>query len=630
MERSPPRERQKLGTTSGTQDVDASGGRLLEGHISSGLASHIDISTPNPDYIDVHATQSCGFEFDAHTLETASLLGMEAQPGSAEDCLNFGDIGAIKGLGDDLCLDMDPALLCVPTKAALQEAATQGHGCTPSQHHGSTSATITGVLDHCPKTVISGDSRSEKGKQSSNKHARDNQNAVRQRRYRERKRQQEKRIKTEITDLKKAIGSTKKQNTELRSKQHAIVSTLEYSQEAYTMLRDQSECEQVEPSLDTRAIPDIHVFLEDKHANIGISYADGSPSVQAANAETDGNMPDTMMGMFCNVLKTVPPTSVYNLFRRQASSLVDAYEACRDDPEKQGEVEMGMKDLFSMRAEVVADMAKNQPEGILSHLSDDPVGKMLRQCVVPDDPARIDQSSILELVKTLQLNNSQIMSLCDYWELFCGAWIKSADALHQLLLPNSSLAAMHCTERVTPGGFTVDTNIDVLETQGMHGLMREAFVMHPVRQDLEDVSKSAGRSVLHLAEKIYSVFTPLQKARLCVSQRRAPWWMHVLLMPTNILLDKGMLIGNQARNTTSFALMSLLNGGSFLGSALGSGLTGLFGVTAESFDNLAPLIALCTLLTLAPLPFLKLLPESVNKDNESEDKDSDDSDNNNN
>lgn len=100
----------------------------------------------------------------------------------------------------------------------------------------------------------------------------------------------------------------------------------------------------------------------------------------------------------------------------------------------------------------------------------------------------------------------------------------------------------------------------------------------------------------------------------------------VSFMPVLVLAARLCPEGVEA---TLFAtLMSLLNGGSFLGSALGSGLTGLFGVTAESFDNLAPLIALCTLLTLAPLPFLRLLPESVNKDNESEDKDSDDNANN--
>lgn len=83
----------------------------------------------------------------------------------------------------------------------------------------------------------------------------------------------------------------------------------------------------------------------------------------------------------------------------------------------------------------------------------------------------------------------------------------------------------------------------------------------------------------------------------------------VSFMPVLVLAARLCPDGVEA---TLFAtLMSLLNGGSFLGSALGSGLTGIFGVTSDNFDNLAPLVALCTLLTLAPLPFLRLLPKQV-------------------
>lgn len=83
----------------------------------------------------------------------------------------------------------------------------------------------------------------------------------------------------------------------------------------------------------------------------------------------------------------------------------------------------------------------------------------------------------------------------------------------------------------------------------------------------------------------------------------------VSFMPVLVLAARLCPEGVEA---TLFAtLMSLLNGGSFLGSALGSGLTNLFGVTSDNFDNLAPLIGLCTLLTLAPLPFLRLLPKSM-------------------
>jgi hypothetical protein len=54
----------------------------------------------------------------------------------------------------------------------------------------------------------------------------------------------------------------------------------------------------------------------------------------------------------------------------------------------------------------------------------------------------------------------------------------------------------------------------------------------------------------------------------------------------------------QGVEATLFAtLMSILNGGAFVGSALGSGLTAAFGVTATDFTRLVPLIL------VTPAPF---------------------------
>ncbi|XP_052190530.1 folate-biopterin transporter 1, chloroplastic [Diospyros lotus] len=65
----------------------------------------------------------------------------------------------------------------------------------------------------------------------------------------------------------------------------------------------------------------------------------------------------------------------------------------------------------------------------------------------------------------------------------------------------------------------------------------------------------------------------------------------------------------QGMEATLFAtLMSISNGGSVLGGLLGAGLTQLFGVTKDSFNNLAVLIILCNLSSLLPLPLLGLLP----------------------
>ncbi|CAL5226019.1 g8825 [Coccomyxa viridis] len=83
----------------------------------------------------------------------------------------------------------------------------------------------------------------------------------------------------------------------------------------------------------------------------------------------------------------------------------------------------------------------------------------------------------------------------------------------------------------------------------------------------------------------------------------------VAFMPVLVLAAKLCPEGVEA---TLFAtLMSILNGGSFAGSALGSGLTAAFGVTATNFTLLAPLIAVCTLSSLLPLPLLGMVPNTT-------------------
>lgn len=90
-------------------------------------------------------------------------------------------------------------------------------------------------------------------------------------------------------------------------------------------------------------------------------------------------------------------------------------------------------------------------------------------------------------------------------------------------------------------------------------------------------------------------------------------------MPVLVLAARLCPEGMEA---TLFAtLMSISNGGSVLGGLLGAGLTQLFGVTKDNFDNLAFLIILCNLSSLLPLPLLGLLPgeNPVTVSNEDED-----------
>lgn len=95
----------------------------------------------------------------------------------------------------------------------------------------------------------------------------------------------------------------------------------------------------------------------------------------------------------------------------------------------------------------------------------------------------------------------------------------------------------------------------------------------------------------------------------------------VSFMPVLVLAAKLCPEGVEA---TLFAtLMSICNAGSVLGGLMGAGLTQLFGVTKDRFDYLTPLIILCNLSSLLPLPLLGLLPEDI-ANADSKEKESDD------
>lgn len=84
-------------------------------------------------------------------------------------------------------------------------------------------------------------------------------------------------------------------------------------------------------------------------------------------------------------------------------------------------------------------------------------------------------------------------------------------------------------------------------------------------------------------------------------------------MPVLVLAARLCPEGMEA---TLFAtLMSVSNGGSVLGGLIGAGLTQVFGITKDKFDNLAALIILCNLSSLLPLPLLGLLPGDNPDDN---------------
>lgn len=57
------------------------------------------------------------------------------------------------------------------------------------------------------------------------------------------------------------------------------------------------------------------------------------------------------------------------------------------------------------------------------------------------------------------------------------------------------------------------------------------------------------------------------------------------------------------------ALMSISNASSGVAELLGAALSKMLGITAHEFANMTWLVLICTLSSLLPLPFLRLVPD---------------------
>lgn len=89
---------------------------------------------------------------------------------------------------------------------------------------------------------------------------------------------------------------------------------------------------------------------------------------------------------------------------------------------------------------------------------------------------------------------------------------------------------------------------------------------------------------------------------------------HTLCMHAVTFAAAARLCPEGVEATLFATMMSILNGGSFVGSALGAGLTQYLGVSSTDFSNLFLLVLLCNFSTLLPAPFLGLLPSSLDQD----------------
>lgn len=482
--------------------------------------------------MEITGQRSSGFDLNNPIGEGCSAQGisLSIEPG----CENF----LLKDIDDILPHEFDISVmreLCGTENRSLHGTDEDFTGSKESQGVGS--APSPGSSDGKAQLDINNMCNS-KGNKTSDEQGGTNRNATRQRRYRQRKKEKEEKMRQAIEEFKAAVESVRIRNMDLKNKQDAITSMLGYNKDALNVLEGVLEGEKEDrvvqqhaQVVDDAAIPDIQQFLKTRDVHIGTLYADVLSSFQAQIAQKDGEIP--MMNMFSNVLKALPPSAMYQLFRSQIGNLLDEYDQCQGDPARQEVMEREMKALFKMRTDAISEMAQRHPKIVLSHLTDGWVGENFNQGIMPHTPSTVDQSALLALVRHLGLTQSQISSLCDHWISFIECWNKSADSLYDVLPPNPDVHEVDDADKIISEGSN-GTIVDVLESQGLHGSMRQAFLMHAVRQNIEDISKHQVFIVLELAQNICTVLTSVQKARLCVFQEASPNCIYLPLMLTRL------------------------------------------------------------------------------------------------
>lgn len=217
------------------------------------------------------------------------------------------------------------------------------------------------------------------------------------------------------------------------------------------------------------------------------------------------------------------------------------YDACTCDDGKQGLLNEVEK-LFSKRIHVVAEMAQKEPDLVISQLTDGWVGDILYQNTLPFSTGRTSQSATAALLQHLQLSQSQMSSLYSHWKIFKAFCNESTRAFLHRLGQCCSSQGMNDTENHTSGS-SPDTMIDVLESQGIRGLMLQKISLYVLSHKTDTLLKNRVVMLLGLAQNIYTLLTPLQKARLCMNQpAAAPWCIYVPLMLADLSLDMDILL----------------------------------------------------------------------------------------
>ncbi|KAI8102999.1 hypothetical protein M9434_005787 [Picochlorum sp. BPE23] len=310
--------------------------------------------------------------------------------------------------------------------------------------------------------------------------------AARQRRYRERQKNKQLQIESEVAALRQKAEALKLENSALKQRQEVIRSVLKncYQDDMYRNLDETPQ--------DFRG-PERRLPLEGHEPSIKTEKAEND-SVGHVYLDVlddfDGKKQEKGLKDNKSQKQNVSLDSMYLVFLQKVDALVKQYESCPDNSPEQKSVEQELGRLLELRTKALTDMAAKQPGLVLKHLVDGWLGEVLGDGTLGDNPMTSASPALRALIQGMNLTSEQMSEFCCIWKQFALAWSKR--------VPKD-----------------LDTCISKLPANPN---IQEVFPAQ--KQDLDIVSQNQAIMVLELGQKIFSILSPIQRARLWVLQSK--------------------------------------------------------------------------------------------------------------
>jgi len=385
---------------------------------------------------------------------------------------------------------------------------------------------LSGVVQGAPRNP-----RKKSKKSACSRDAAHEKAAMRQRRYRQRKKEEELNLEERFMAQRAKLIESRTENDNLKIKHTVLEKLLGFTVDAQEILVGKEKFrEDVDRLMELHCSEDAVELEKDVRSrssspDIEISrlYADVLSSYHNTGSNQAESSTCSWNSFVLGMLNTAPLESMYPLFLSQVGKLLDEHDQSQGNADEEMSREKELIHLFDLRAKAFVSMAQDRPEIVLNHLIGGFEMDILKGNPVWNESCSLTHRS--DLVKNLHLSDEQVAQIMHRWHIFLDAWDKKMRRIRDQVLNliddiNESAHGDHME-------------------YGSHGLNR-AILMHRVfwpqhdGKNLEQASDGQVNLIIKLYIDIASILSPVQMARVCMASTNCPDLLSLLELLVSI------------------------------------------------------------------------------------------------